>query len=279
MRYLLLLIPLCLSGCSFAMVKPLPEKQTTDIGGSKLEYAVGGEGWPVIVLLSGYGADMDTSWSKSFPKLKTISTVFAYNRFNYGNSGWVDEPQTGTKIIAALRNLLREKDLNPPYVLVGHSLGGVYAQLFARLYWDEISGVVLVDSSHPDQEKMRKAHEGAFRRAFSDTIYWFDSVFHPRRHTEIEMFAETVKEIKDAPPFPDIPLVVVSAGEKSTWLVSDDFARILEQNQRSLAALSPQGKHIIVKQSGHFVQNDEPEVVVEAIREVVDKARESNCGC
>lgn len=107
MRYLLLLIPLSLTGCSIAMVKPLAEKKTADIGGPKLEYVMAGEGNPVIVFLSGYGADIDTSWGRIFPEVKTISMVFAYNRFNYGKSDKVDVPQTGTEIIA---NLLPMKE-------------------------------------------------------------------------------------------------------------------------------------------------------------------------
>ncbi|MBI3582412.1 MAG: alpha/beta hydrolase [Nitrospinae bacterium] len=179
-----------------AMVRPLDDKQTADIGGPKLEYVMAGEGNPVVVLLSGYGADIDTSWSRIFPEVKTISTVFAYNRFNYGNSDKVDVPQTGTAIIASLRSLLREKRLKPPYVLVGHSLGGVYVQLFTRQYPKEVAGVVLIDSAHPDQEEMRQAQEGAIRRATSGIIYWFDSVTYPRRHMEITSFAETASQIR-----------------------------------------------------------------------------------
>jgi len=273
-RYLLLLIPLSLVGCSMAMVRPVAEKQTAAIGGFKLEYVMAGEGKPVIVFFSGYGADIDASWGRILPEVKKISTVLAYNRFNYGDSDKVDAQQTGAEIIASLRSLLREKGLNPPYVLVGHSLGGVYAQLFAREHTEEVCGVVLVDSSHPDQEDMRRAQEGAIRRAVSGTINWIDSVTHPRRHTEIASFTETARQIRAAPPFPDIPLTVISAGkEPPSWLVGDGFIRMFQENQRRLVSLSSQGRQIIAKQSGHFVQNDEPEVVVQAIREVVDKAR------
>ena len=256
------------------MVKPLAEKQTVDINGSKLEYVVAGEGKPVIVLLSGYGADIDISWSMIFPEVETISTVIAYNRFNYGNSGRVELPQTGTEIVSALRSLLKAEGLNPPYVLVGHSLGGVYAQLFARQHSEEVSGVVLVDSSHPDQEEMRRAVEGPVRHAVSGTINWIDAMTHPRRHTEVSSFAETASQIEAAPPFPDIPLIVISAGkEPPAWLVGEGFIRIFQENQRRLVSLSPQGRQVIAKQSGHFVQNQEPEIVVQAIRKVVEEVQ------
>jgi len=257
-----------------ALVKPLAGKQTADIGGSELEYVMAGEGKPVIVLLSGYGVSIDTSWSRIFPEIEKISTVFAYNRFNYGNSDKSEGPQTGAEIVATLRNLLREKGLKPPYVLVGHSFGGIYAQLFARKYSEEVCGVVLIDSSHPDHDEMKCESGGAIRCAVRAIINWVDSVIHPGRYTELTTFAATVREIKSAPPFPDIPLIVISAGkDPSFWLFGDEFLRIFRENQRRLAALSPQGRQIIAKQSGHFVQNDTPEIVVQAIREVVDKVR------
>ncbi len=109
MRYLLLLIPLSLMGCSMAMVRPMAEKQTADIGDSKLEYVMAGEGNPVIVFLSGYGADIDTSWSRIFPEVKTINTVLANNRFNYGDSDKVDVQQTGAEIIVSLESPQRKR--------------------------------------------------------------------------------------------------------------------------------------------------------------------------
>lgn len=245
-----------------------------DVDGARLEYAVAGDGSPVIVLLSGYGAGIDVSWSRIFPETASFSTVFAYNRFNYGNSDRTVVPQTGTEIITTLRNLLRETGQNPPYVLVGHSLGGVYAQLFARLHPDEVAGVVLVDASHPDQEEMRRSREGAFRRVISGAINRIDAAINPERHSEITSFDETADQVRSAPPFPDIPLIVVSAGRGSpAWLIGTGFNRIFRENQQRLVALSPQGKQIVAEQSGHFVQNDEPEIVVQAIRDVVYKAR------
>lgn len=270
----LLLIVLSLTGCSMAMVRPLAEKQTADIGGHKLEYVTAGEGSPVIVFLSGYGADIDTSWSRVYPAAEKISTVFAYNRFGYGASDKVEQPQSGEVIVNSLRDILREKGLIPPYVLVGHSLGGLYANLFARQYPHEVSGVVLIDSSHPDQLEMMHGRQGSMRQAMTGVIWMIDSVFHRARHSEITSFDETASQIKKAGPFPDIPLVVITAGkEPPSWLIGAEGIRIHQINQKSLVTLSPQGKQIIAEKSGHFVQNDEPEIVIQAINDMTDKAR------
>lgn len=272
-RYLSLLIVLGLVGCAVVIRRPIEGKQVSNVD-AKLEYLRAGEGQPTIVFLSGYGADIDASWSKILPEAKNISTAFAYNRYNYGNSDRADVPQTGEKVIASLRSLLKERRLAPPYVLVAHSLGGMYAQLFAREYPMEVSGVVLIDSSHPDQEEMRSAREGAARRAIGHMTYWFDSVTHPVRHSEIASFSETAKQIKAAMPFPDIPLIVISARkEPSWWVASDESVQIFRENQQRLVGLSPQGRQIVARKSGHFIQNDEPEIVLQAIREVVNQVR------
>lgn len=76
LQYLLLLIPLGIVGCSMTTVKPLSEKQTAEIAGHKFEYVLAGAGQPAIVFVSGYGADMDISWSRIFPQVRSISTVF-----------------------------------------------------------------------------------------------------------------------------------------------------------------------------------------------------------
>ncbi len=83
------------------MVRPFAVKQTAEIAGHKLEYVTAGTGSPVIVFLSGYGADLDTSWGRVYPGAEKISTVFAYNRFGYGASDKVGQPQTGEVIVVS----------------------------------------------------------------------------------------------------------------------------------------------------------------------------------
>ncbi len=259
---LALLITGCSSGYMF-------NKQLVGVDGYQMEYAVDGEGRPAIVFISGGGpADMDT-WRKVYPQAKAISKVFAYNRLGDGNSDRSPEPQTGEKIVAALSELLRKADVNSPYVLVGHSLGGIYANLFARLRPEEVVGVVLVDSSHPDQaEQMRSGFGGWINRAFLK-IY---AAINPTKASEVVSFDETVAQLRRAGAFPDIPLVVVSAGKRPSFGF-DEMIEVVKAHQRSLATLSPQGRQVIAEKSGHFVQYDSPEVVIEAIREVVAQAR------
>lgn len=268
------------------MVKlELDEKRTHEImmpsssgGGMKqkvVELVIAGRGDPHIVLLSGYGVGVDYSWAKIFSELKARHRVIAHNRWGVGRSASTGTPQTGKEIIGVLRKLLSIEEVHKPYVLVGHSIGGVYAQLFAQLYPKEVGGVVLVESAHPDQLVMKKAcKEGLGRRALDGTLDWLDYTINPRRHSEITNFEETAQQIRDAPPFPPIPLVVVSAGiQPPGLLVGKKYRQVLEENQQKLVELSPLGRQVIAENSRHFVQNDEPEVILKAIQDVADEVR------
>lgn len=250
------------------------DRKTCVLGSGKLEYVISGQGRPVIVLLSGYGVDIDVSWNKVWLKAKAISTVFAYNRFGYGGSDRVKEVQSGSVVIATLRDLLKMKNLEPPYVLVGHSLGGLYANLFARQYPQEVSGMVLIDATYPDQQSTMSGEQSLASRVIVGVLKAIDRALNAR-HSELTSEEETALQMKRAGPFPNIPLRVITAGRKpSSWIFSEKEFQIHMTNQRSLSVMSPQGRQIVAEKAGHFVQIEEPELVVRTIAEVVAQSRE-----
>ena len=215
-----------------------------------IEYVCEGHGEPNIILLSGYGVDL-ASWGKIYTELQGSNRVLVYNRLNVGASSRSKVRQTGNDIIKMLRHLLIMAEMQPPYVVVGHSIGGIYAQLFARQHPKEVAGVVLVESVYPYQEDIKQYCK----------LSWLDAMFFPMRSPEIASFEETSQQTLDAPNFPDTPLVVISSGR--------DSSETFQEEQRKLVSLSPQGRQVIAKPSGHFVQLDEPEVVLQAIRDVL----------
>ena len=210
------------------------------------------------------------SWGKVYPEAKSISAVFAYNRFGDGNSEQVAEPQTGARVVATLRKLLERNGLKPPYVLVGHSLGGLHVNLFARLHPQEVVGVVLVDSSHPDQGELMR-NQGLVLNWINGAFQKLYAAANPTKFSEFASFDETASQIRNAERFPDIPLVVVTAGKRFKLLAPDTALKAVENHQRDLVTMSPQGTRIIAQKSGHFIQKDEPEVVIRAICQVMEK--------
>lgn len=201
-------------------------------------------------------------WNKIIPEISKDATTFAYNRPGYGNSDTVSTPRDGLHIIDELRLFLRSNGLKPPYVLVGHSLGGLYMQLFARRYPEEVSGLVLVDSTHPNQFKDKGAIDNWptwFRVAFR----WYLS---SAAREELDLINTTGDELLALPSFTGKPVIVLSALRpmKEKSVLADDA----NEKRNDISHLYPGSKQVWVD-SGHGIPKEKPESVIEAIREVL----------
>jgi pimeloyl-ACP methyl ester carboxylesterase len=152
--------------------------------------------------------------------------------------------------------LLTTADIRPPYMLVGHSLGGLYVQMFARKYSNEVSGVVLLDSASAQAPKELKTRARLKRGSAA--------------YLEEEGVAESNKQVTYADPFPDVPLTVIAATDHGPFF--KDWEPTLMHLQRQLATLSPRGTLIVAQGSGHDVQTDRPGTVIDAIRLMVQAA-------
>jgi pimeloyl-ACP methyl ester carboxylesterase len=108
------------------------------------------KGVPVVVLDAGMGSTSDV-WSLVQPKVTQFARVCSYDRAGLGKSDRAPQAHTSADIVSDLHNLLTKAGVNPPYVLVGHSLGGMNARLYASKYPKEVVGMVLVDSTHEDE--------------------------------------------------------------------------------------------------------------------------------
>ncbi|MBW7475801.1 alpha/beta hydrolase [Paenibacillus oenotherae] len=250
-------------------MKPIPKKKVLTTSGS-IEYAQAGEGFPAVILINGGNGPIE-GWYKVFHELAAETTVLAYNRLGVGGSDKPSSPQHGDQIVSSLRQLLQGVGLRPPYILVGHSLGGLYANLFARQYPDEIAGVVLLDSSHP-QDLLINDTQNAFIRGINRILRMFDSLSSHRKWNEVQFVEETAKQIRLAGPFPHVPLFVVSGGKKPPMMPEHAF-QIRKANQKDLVKLSNQGRHILASRSGHFPQMSEPEIVLQAVQACLNEVR------
>lgn len=253
-------LAILVAGCA-----SLPNVMTHQIDHRRIEYALTQNGNQTIVFENGLGGRMHW-WAKVFPEVSKSATAFAYNRPGYGNSDPASSPRDGRHIVDELRFLLRSKGLNPPYVLVGHSLGGLYLQLFARNYPDEVSGLVLVDSTHPEQLKGAGAPENWpawVRVAFSVAA----SVVAKEELSAINVTGEDVLAL---PTFTGKPVIVISALQpmKTTSALADDA----NEKRVNIAWLYPGSKQVWVD-SGHGIPLENPESVISAIREVLSQAQ------
>jgi pimeloyl-ACP methyl ester carboxylesterase len=231
-----------------------------------------GEGAATIVLLNGAGVALE-GWRALYPDIEAIGKVFAWNRFGLRGSAAPRLGQAGAVVIASLRELLSYAGLQPPYVLVAHSLGGLYANLFARLYPREVAAVLFLESAHPQDQEVQKADETQLSRALAKVLALPQWLFKANLHSEIESTGRIAREIAAAGAFPPIPVAVVTGGIPAPkWLMTPAAQQMRHLHQQELARLSPDGEQTVATGSGHFPQMSEPGLVLDVLRRLVARA-------
>ncbi|UQZ34087.1 alpha/beta hydrolase [Paenibacillus sp. PK3_47] len=250
-------------------MKPIQRKMI-QLPSGRLEYACSGEGAPAVILING-GSGPIEGWYNVFHELAGDTSVLAYNRFGVGKSGKPSGPQHGQAVLDTLRELLQAAGVRPPYLLSGHSLGGLYANLFARKYPGETAGLVLLEASHP-QDLLINDTQNGFIRTLNRLLRTVDRLSPHKKWGEVNFVEDTVRQIGEAGPFPDIPLVVV-AGSKKPPMMPEQAYRLRTAHQQDFLQLSSQSRLITASRSGHFPQLSEPEIVIQAVKECLAMVR------
>ena len=293
-----------------------PPGKVVQINGKNWHYQIMGEGRPTVIVDSGTGGT-HLDWQLVQPSVAKFTRILTYDRAGYGWSDSSAEPRTAEQVVGELRQLLREVEIEPPYVLVGMSLSGLFTRLFAYHHPLEVAGMVLVDVAHErmyedtpvEWVELNKRLEGLLthvvpimgRTGLLRLLVTFDSVpmaaglfqkFPPSmRSLAKALYSQTefgktfaqesaavsvsmnqIEQIRQTKSFPDIPLIVLSAG-KPDFDITQEVVEKLQALHADLANESPQGVHIVAQESGHAIQLDKPELVVDAIRKVVEEAR------
>lgn len=241
-------------------------KYTMETSKGKLQYNICGNGKPNIVLING-GSGPIEGWMKVLPGISESASVFSYNRFGVSGSEKPNESQDGRTIVNTLREALTIVGFEPPFLLVGHSLGGLYANLYARLYPEEVVGVVFLESSHPNDLSLNQ-YQGKTVRTINKMFNLFDFLSPHKKFNEVHFVKETVNQIQQIDAFPEIPLIVLTGG-KENRMMPENVRKKRLQNQLDLLTMTKNNKHIIAEKSGHFPQLSEPAVVIEAIKDCV----------
>lgn len=252
--------------------EPTPAPQSIEVQGHHLSIQCMGEGSPVVVLESGLGVYSGT-WYKVFPDVARFTRVCRYDRFGLGTSDPIAGPRTSARMVAELHELLEKAQITAPYILVGHSLGGLNIHLFASSYPEEVAGLVFLDAIHPELDTR------------------IEEILSPaqaqQRREELEMNPEGIKfadilasedQVRSAGPIPDVPIIVIRHGlpfEGGPDWPTGKVEALWEELQADLAALSPQGKVIIAENSHHRIQEDRPDIVAAAIREIFDQVKKT----
>jgi pimeloyl-ACP methyl ester carboxylesterase len=243
----------------------LPVVRYADIGGYLLAYECAGTGSPTVVLEAGYTASgISTYGTVIVPALARGARVCTYDRAGDGLSdarpAWV-RPLTGATQARELHTLLKVIGAGPPYVLVGHSYGGMITREFAALYPRQVAGMVLLDaSSEPEVAVYDRLHAGS----------WIDGTVQPAPNQTIDIGA-TVRQLGRAPSLGRMPLIVVTAGiVQDQWLKT--VPALEARAQTRLALLSADSIHVLDRGIGHLIPALDPRIVIAAARAVLAAA-------
>jgi pimeloyl-ACP methyl ester carboxylesterase len=332
-----------LSGCTTSRqeVHPRESPQKVEVGGYGLRVLATGKGHPTVVLESGLGAGIE-SWQKVQSKVAQFTKVVAYEHAGAGGSDPGPKPRTGRQIAKELQIALKTAAIAPPYVLVGHSIGGPYVHIFAFLYPDQVAGIVLVDptqerSGQQDADavawlKLQRPEtfrdlENRFERAkLSEEIRellrveladvmkrgaeivttaprnlrdrWVSILYREEQEImteeslrsfatlpsvvqeEFEGLPLTLRQAQEAWPLPDVPVIVLTNSKRDTALGPVEQAlegariNVRINSCKEWLRKVPKGKVIVTDKSGHDIPNDEPELVIDAIKQVIANTKD-----
>ncbi len=272
-----------------------------DIGnGRRLWLECRGSGSPTVLLEAGYRSPA-TVWTDDlvqpdaprtmvFEGVATVTRVCLYERpgvagvidgvFQPSRSDPVPMPRTAGSVVADLHALLRAADVPGPYVLVGHSLGGLFVRLYAATYPDEVAGLVLVDAwSEQVKDLLTPAEWESYVRV--NSILPPEMAGYPEYET-ID-FAAASAEMTEAAirhPLPGLPLVVVARGQPAglpedvLGFPPDVLERAWRSAQEELAMLGSGARFVVARDSAHYVQLQQPRLTIAAVEAVVAAARD-----
>lgn len=243
---------------------------TAPAPGGSIEYWLGGVGTPTIVLEASVG-DGFTTWDPVLDPFAAIATTVAYSRGGYGDSEIENEDtlslRTGTDVAVNLRAMLARVGASPPFILVGHSIGGLYMLRFVGLYRDEVAGLLLLDSRLP---AFPRACEAARVPPCNPTPAMIVQV---PSHVRAELLGLTATE--DSAPS------IAELGDLPVTIIASEFSDleelrlghgVLVRVQRDFASSLPRGRFLVAEGSGHYVHHDRPDLVLAEVRRLVATA-------
>ncbi|HKQ16179.1 MAG TPA: alpha/beta hydrolase [Steroidobacteraceae bacterium] len=252
-----------------------------DIGGRRLALNCTGAGTPTVILETGLGAESD-EWAAVQEAVQTFTRVCRYDRAGRGASDPAVRRRSAAEMVEDLHVLLRTADIRGPYVLVGHSFGGLLMRLFAQRFPQEVRSLVLVDSMHEDQFEVfgptfppATAEDPSPLRAVR--AFWTGGWRTPESTAEGIDFVASLAQGRAIESLYDLPIHVLTAGTfLNQPLVPAAHRKDLQNRWDALQArfleLSSTVTQTIVHRSGHFMQRNCPEVIVEAIAQAVGRS-------
>ncbi len=286
---LILLVPLVVSCLDSG---DEPADRTINLGSHSLHAVVAGTGSPAVVFDGGIGARCE-EYRELQDRVAATTAVVTYDRAGYGASEVGPLPRDSHSEVEELRTLLARLKIPPPYILVGHSLGGLNVQVYARFHPEEVAGMVLLDPP-PLQFILGEKYPELASMAAQMTDEWqgvADSGLRSGNEEEKanaeffqmlasehrEMFDGSAQQASSIVSFGDIPLVVVASGVPNPIFgdVAQSYQEFWAAQSEALAAKSSSGKFVFAEKSTHRLHDDAEDLVADIILSMVSSLADS----
>ena len=273
---------------------PLPSTggeidETINIGSHSLHLYCLGYGNLTVVIDVGIG-DSYTNWHDIQEQIAQETQVCAYDRAGYGLSEPGPMPRTSQQVVEELKILLEKAGIVGPYVLVGHSLGGLNMQIFANRYPELVAGIVLLDpppldwitgQGFPELRRLAEQETAGLlaaaeqARQAPDPIEKAKADYYETLASEHAMMFEFAEEAAAIESFGDTPLIVLASGVPNPQFgeSAEAFQQFWIEQSQALASKSTYGTCIVVEESTHFLYVDVPTLVLDTILQVVGEAQ------
>ncbi len=266
--------------------RTLQEGVYVDVGGYRMYIRCEGEGSPTVVMESNLGG-IGAYWHRVYPGVSEFSRACVYDRAGRGSSQAGPTPRTFRTIVGELHTLLGNAGIEGPYVLVGLDISGLMVRLYAHRYPDEVAGMVLIDALNEDiparllatLPPKKPGEDEAVTGWRRDLERFVDPKADPSEHPEGLRIAESLAQVRASGDLGDRPLVVLTHGRGGAWSPelpaggTRRFEREWQRAQVELARLSSDSVHVFAQTREGNIHEQQPELVVEAIRQVVQAVR------
>ena len=279
---------LLLTSCAYDA--PGQAGRMVDIGTHALHIRVRGEGAPAVVVDGGI-ASRSEEWHALQLRLAEETLAFVYDRAGYGASEPGPLPRDSWREAEELKSLLQASAVEGPYVLVGHSLGGLNVQVFAERYPEDVAGMVLLDPP-PLGWLLGENYSGLRAMAEQMTDEWQaieergagssdpedraeSDFFRMIASEHREMLGESARLVAEIETFGNLPLVVIASGVPNPMFgeVAEEYQTYWADQSRALADKSGRGEFFLAENSTHRLHEDAADLVLESILSLVTEAR------
>lgn len=260
-----------------------PEFVPVDTRGRQLGFTCWGQGEPTVVLETGLGAE-SAEWQAVQQEIAQLTRVFRYDRANRGQSDPAPKPRSAQECVADLHELLRTAAIPGPYVLVGHSLGGLIVRLYAHQHPHDVAGLVLVDPMHEDQfdrigPRLPDPFPGEPETLTQLRRFWRADWRDPSKNDEGIDFPASQAQAHAIDSLDAIPMLILTSGvfvrESPPGNPGAVQLQLMwQQLHGELMRQSSNAQQILVETSGHFIQREQPEVVIAAIQQMLRIVRQ-----